>query len=203
MRFIKENPSLAAGIGLPILLLVFFSLASIIPQWTVAPPKYDLLFSIEENRCDDKKPSVNFKLVGSSMKAEYLYPEKKDNYSNCYQYKKLYRFSAAKNESREIVYDVPAKDKQITDWKNFEIAEVKNLKLDGSKKAKDGYEFFGRYDRYYGGGLFFFGGGYSSRNMVSINNSGRAVNISPFNKDSEYYYSNVEFIGWVEEEGAK
>ena len=40
-RFLRENAFLAAAVCLPLLVVVFFVLASIIPRWLVAPPAYD------------------------------------------------------------------------------------------------------------------------------------------------------------------
>src|SRR4051812_49056698 len=42
-RFLRENAFLTAAVCLPLLVVVFFVLASAIPRWMVAPPAYDLL----------------------------------------------------------------------------------------------------------------------------------------------------------------
>jgi len=45
--FIRENPTIAFGLGLPLLLVVVFLLVSGIPALLVDPPQYDVLYATE------------------------------------------------------------------------------------------------------------------------------------------------------------
>jgi hypothetical protein len=47
--FLRENPTIAFGLGLPLLLVVVFLLISGIPALLVEPPQYDLLYATEYN----------------------------------------------------------------------------------------------------------------------------------------------------------
>ena len=47
--FLRENPTIAFGLGLPLLLVVAFLLVSGIPALLVAPPQYDVLYATEYN----------------------------------------------------------------------------------------------------------------------------------------------------------
>ena len=45
--FLRENPTIAFGLGLPLLLVVVFLLFSAIPALLVDPPQYDVLYATE------------------------------------------------------------------------------------------------------------------------------------------------------------
>ncbi len=45
--FLRENPTIAFGLGLPLLLVVVFLLISGIPALLVDPPQYDVLYATE------------------------------------------------------------------------------------------------------------------------------------------------------------
>jgi hypothetical protein len=197
MRFIKENPALAAGIGLPVLLIIFFSLATIIPQWFVEPPEYDLLFTVNERKCNENSVDVRLKIIDEKIKAEYLYPKKEND---CYYNKKIYLFSAKNLTSQEIPYEIPAKDAIIIYWKQFDIAKISSLKLQDQTIAKDGYEFRNR-NCYSGGGFFPFFGESNYMNSVAIAKNGRNVRVFPITNDRYYSYYNIEFLGWIIPDG--
>ncbi len=201
MRFIKENPALAAGIGLPVLLVIFFTLATVIPQWTVASPQYDLIFTVQDYQCIGGEAKVNFDSAGGKIKAKYSYPKKENNYVNCSDSQHLYRFNAKNMISREITFELPAKQDGIYDWQKLEISELQNLQIDNNPIAPDGYRFSGK-DGYYSGGIFPFGG-YHSYNGMNISKNGRAIDLTPINRERYYSYNNINFLGWVVSEGDK
>lgn len=201
MRFVKENPALAAGVGLPVLLVIFFTLATLIPQWTVAPPQYDVIFTVQDYQCIGGEGKVHFDAVDGKIKAKYSYPKKENNYVNCSDNQRIYRFNAKNLISREITFEIPAKKDGVSDWRQFEIVELQNLKIDNNPIAPDGYRFSDKSGNYSGG--FFPFGGYHSYNGMSINKNGRAIDLSPANRERYYSYNNINFLGWVASEGDK
>lgn len=201
MRFVRENPALAAGIGLPFLLVIFFTLATVIPQWTVAPPEYDVIFIVPDYQCREGEAKVEFDFALGKIKAKYSYPKKENDYVNCNGNERVYRFNAKTMISREITFELPPKKDANTEGRQFEIPELTNLKIDNNPVAQDGYRFNGR-DGYYSSGFFPFDN-YHYRNGMSISKNGRAVAISPINDDRYYSYSEVDFLGWVIPEGDK
>ncbi|MEQ1790594.1 MAG: hypothetical protein ABL857_09140, partial [Rickettsiales bacterium] len=178
MRFIKENPALAAGIGLPFLLVIFFSFSTVIMQWAVEPPKYDVLFTVQNSQCiNDAK--VRFDFSNGRIVAKYNYPKKENNYTNCYDGQKIYRFEAKKLGSKEITFTIAEKneaDKTISDWHNLQVEELANLQIDNNQVAPDGY-IFGTGNGYYRGGFFPFFGGYNYRDGITISKNGRTVRL--------------------------
>ena len=188
MSFIKEKPALAAGIGLPVLLIIFFTLATVIPQWMVAPPQYDVIFTVQDYQCIGGEGKVHFDFAGGKIKAKYSYPKKENNYVNCGDNQKIYRFNAKNLISKEITFEIPAKKDAVSDWQQVEVGELQNLQIDNNPIAPDGYRFMDK-GGYYSGGLFPFGG-YTSYNGMSISKNGRAISLSPINGERYYSYNN-------------
>ncbi len=201
MRFIKENPALSAGIGLPVLLVLLFSLATIIPQWLVAPPQYDVIFVMRNQPCVGEESKVSFEFIKGKIRAKYIYPKNANGSVSCYDSQKLFRFDAKNMTSKEITFEVPAKNEDGAEWKELEIEELKNIKLDNSPVAPDGYEFV-NVDNDYRGGISPFAGR-SNRTGLVISKSGRKFEILSDSRDRFYHYGNTGFIGWVIPEGEK
>lgn len=202
MRFVKENPALAAGIGLPVILVIFFTLATMIPQWTVEPPKYDVIFTVQEYQCINGEAKANFDFTNGKIKAKYIYPKKENGYVNCSDNQHIYRFSARNVISREITFELPAKKENFYEWQQFEVSELTNLQLDNNPVAPDGYQFSNS-NNYYSGGFFPFYGYHSSYNGMSIIKNGRAVDLTPINKERYYSYNDIKFLGWVVSESVE
>ncbi len=135
--------------------------------------------------------------VGGNIKAKYSYPEN----NTCSYSQEIYRFSAKNLTSKEITFEIPAKNEDSKEWKEFEIEELKSLEIDNSPVAPDGYIFNGE-GKGYSHGMFWFG--YRTYNGISINKNGRKISISPVTSEQNYSYSAVDFLGWVvSEEGEK
>jgi hypothetical protein len=193
MRFIKENPALAAGIGLPVLLVILFSVAAAIPKWTVAPPEYDLLFTTNQyDRNSDVE--VRFQVVDGHIKAQQRKVDKNNSYNNNLPH--LYRYNVKSNNIREIAVstNLPG-DSQ--GWQELPVPEVDSLKIDSNIKAPDGYEFRNEYG-YYRGDMFLFPfGGSRYYNGVSIVKDGRSVSFPEIGSNRYYYGNEVKFLGWI------
>lgn len=201
MRFIKENPALAAGIGLPFLLVIFFTFSTVIMQWAVESPKYDAIFAIQDTNCLNGDAVVSFNFADGKVKARYSYPKVENNYRNCHANQSIYRFEAKNLTSRKITFELPEESedsKTTSDWHKFEIAELANLQIDNSQVSPDGYNFKNK-NGYYNGYFSPFFGGYRYRDSVVISKNGRNIKILP--TDNRYYnyyaYDNVIFLGWV------
>lgn len=103
-KFIKENIVLMLGISLPILLVAFFMIASSLPKYLVADPKYDLLFS------DERYSYLEFQVQQQKL---YMKVD-----PTRYQYQKslphLYRYSASTGKVEEITFQAPDMSKYQT-----------------------------------------------------------------------------------------
>lgn len=93
--FIRENPTIAFGLGLPLLLVVVFLLVSGIPALLVDPPQYDVLYATEyvgnsngvQISVVNKKIQVVLPWQGTRLPAATsvaLQPENRGGEGDCY-----------------------------------------------------------------------------------------------------------------------
>ncbi len=191
LAWIKQNPTLAAGIGLPFMLIVLFSIASAIPAMLVDAPKHDVLF-YAQNYSSTSRTDVTLSVVNGHLKAQYK--KRPDQYgNNTYN---LYLYSAKSGSVKQI--NVTPPDAGTDSWQDFTIPEASNLTLDTNLTAPDGYTYESYRTRYGSdiGSLFFMGGSYRTNGPV-LSKDGRTIPLHPLSGD--YYGHNAQFLGWVKE----
>jgi hypothetical protein len=195
MRVLKENPALAVGIGLPILVVIFFAVATIVPSWLVAPPQYDVLFAVNIPNYAAHEPSngeIKFAASNGHLKAYRRFDPKQ---ACCPNNMQLYMFEAKTGRVHEIFIEpVSAPANADGNWKEFTVPEAEKLQIDPSTIAPDGYEFHDRSG--YGGEVWPFFAGHSVHDRMAIGKQGREVTI-PLPVSNNIYISNAQFIGWV------
>jgi len=103
-KFIKDNIVLMLGISLPLLLVAFFMVASALPNYLIADPKYDFFFS------DGRYSYVEFQVQQQKLYMK-IDPMR-------YQYQKslphLYRYIASTGKVQEITFQAPDMSKYQT-----------------------------------------------------------------------------------------
>lgn len=191
-HLIKSNPALATGILLPLLLVVLFSLAAVVPRLLVSKPQYDLLFSMKSYSLQGEY-EYKFQVVDEKLKLQARkMPAIKG--SGGYDYR-LYWYEASTGKVHEISL---ATSKAIGgSWTNIPLASVQDWKINPSLTAQDGYELHNDYKRTSDLGLIFFSG--SQRSAIHISRNGRIVSIYPPKYDR--VVNTPEFIGWIEHKG--
>lgn len=197
-NFIKKNLVLVIGLSLPVLLIAFFFLATVLPKSLSVPPQYDMLFSINHYdypacaECNDWKKDIRIDLVvrDGILKAHI---SKVDSKNQNYYATRLLSYDGKSESVREIQYDM-AKLADSTDGAEITLDETRYMVIDTASKSPDGYIFEGQY--YGGGGLVteLFGGGYRNHGY-RIKKGAVGYKLPPF--QNEYYYNNLKFIGWV------
>lgn len=194
--FLRENPTIAFGLGLPLLLVVVFLLISGIPTLLVSPPQYDVLYATEYNNYQN---GMQISVV--DQKVQVIYQGSVQGS----QKPRLWRYDPKTGAVKEIAIILPpgliptekrpATPKEVSITTLVDIPGLEGLAIDSSSIAPDGYEFRVGRDRYSGNvfnGLF-----YSSRyrhEAVLVKN-GRSIRLP--NTDGRYYSRNTHFIGWV------
>lgn len=194
--FLRENPTIAFGLGLPLLLVLIFLLVSGIPALLVDDPEYDVLYATGYYTYQN---GVQISVV--DQKVQIVYQGTVLNN----QKPRIWRYNAKTGAVREIAYLLPpgliqprkeplaAEDaSKIT---LIEAPDLAGLVVDSSNIAPDGYAFSigsKRYSRNIFGELF-----YSSRYRYEavLTKNGRSVRLP--NADGTYYRGNTHFIGWV------
>ena len=189
-KWIKENLVLVIGLSLPILLIVLFFLATVVPKSFGTPPQYGMLFTTLKYEYENSPTYlVDFKVVNHQLMAKV---KKNDDKSRNYNSKKLMAYNPKTETVREITIDLAkAAEANINE---VVLAETKDLKIDASMVSPDGYQFEG--SRYSSNGLIgglFGGGNYNSGYRLKKG----AVAYKVQTSQPDYYYSDFKFVGWV------
>ena len=195
--FLRENPTIAFGLGLPLVLVVVFLLVSGIPSLLVAPPQYDVLYA---TGYFNNQHGVQISVV--DQKAQVHYQGIVQNNRK----PRLWRFNPNTGAVKEIVILLPpgltpagkepATPEDALRSTLINVPDLEKLTIESSSIAPDGYEFSvgrGRYSR----GNIFGGLFYSSRyrHDAVLTKNGRSIRLP--NAVDRYYNSNTRFIGWV------
>jgi hypothetical protein len=187
-NFIKENMVLVIGLALPVLLIVLFFAATVIPKMVSTPPQYEVLFSVQDYNYQNKLDYIiDFKVKNQQLMVKVKKTEGKDNYYNS---KKLMAYDPKTELMREITIDAS----QFDDDDEILLEETKNMTIDTAMAAPDGYMMESQ--RYGNNGLvggLFGGGGRSSGYRLKKGSVGYKINTLQNN----YYYDQLHFIGWV------
>ena len=194
--FLRENPTIAFGLGLPLLLVVVFLLISGIPTLLVDPPQHDVLYATQYY--NDQK-GVQISVVGQKVQASHR------GTVQGRQIPRLWRYHSKTGAVQEIAIVLPpgltsrgAKSVEPGDLLTtipIDVPDLQGLVVDSSSIASDGYEFSAgsdRYSRNVFGGLF-----HSSRyrHQATLSKAGRNIRLP--NSDNSYYRQHTRFIGWV------
>jgi hypothetical protein len=195
-KFISENPTIAFGLGLPLLLVVIFLIVSGLPQILVAKPQYELLYATGTY----SYPNV-VQITVVDKKVQVIYQGAA--YGN--ERPRLWRYNPQTGGVQEIAIILPpsptayganpneAPEVPVTTV--IDVPDLAGLRVDSSSVAPDGYEFRSansRYSRNIFSGLF-----YSRRydNESVLTKNGRSIRLP--NSNDRYYSRNTQFVGWV------
>lgn len=190
LKYLRQNPMIAAGILLPLVIVVFFVFATAIPKWLVDPPAYDFLFTVADNRSTNPKIEVRFDVVNDRLRVR-LFKTKVDYPTVA----TLYRFDHETLDSREISIDLPNDTESFEDGEEVELSAFADRPISTGRKAPDGYEI--SEPRYRDGNLMTALFGSNRRNRLSIHNSGAVIDVPQPSNNAYYYYYNVNFLGWL------
>ncbi len=181
---------IAAGILLPLIIVVFFLLATAIPTWLVAPPEYDFVFTVPEHNPNRRDVELTIDVVDNRLRARLF--KKNDYYRGI---ARLYVFDHETQDVREISINIPGNVDTLEDGAEIDVPEFVNRPISTSRQAPDGYEVLGPgYRRGSNLMIELFGG--HRRYQLSIHKSGAVVEIPNLDDHSNYYYS-ATFLGWV------
>lgn len=194
--FLRENPTIAFGLGLPLLLVVVFLLVSGVPALFVDTPQYDVIYASEYYNAEN---GVHISVVNHKVQVVY------QGSSQGYREPRLWRFNPKTGAVQEIAImlppdlvppgksaNTPEAAAKITP---IEVPDLAGLTVDSSSIAPDGYEFITGANGYSGApftGLF-YDSSYGSEAMLT--KKGRSIRLP---NDGNGHYSNyTHFIGWV------
>ncbi|OGS96674.1 MAG: hypothetical protein A3H31_07930 [Gallionellales bacterium RIFCSPLOWO2_02_FULL_57_47] len=194
--FLRDNPTIAFGLSLPLLIVVAFLLISGIPALLVEPPQYDVIYATEYYNYPN---GVQVSVVNQKVQVVY------QGSSAGFQKPRLWRYSPKTGAVKEIAIMLPpglappgqnpATPEAAAKITPIEVPDLAGLTIDSSSVAPDGYEFSAGPNGY--SGDVFIGLFYSSRyrNEAVLTKKGRSIRLP--NAGNMYYGNNTHFIGWV------
>jgi hypothetical protein len=189
--FFRNNAFLVAAVALPVVVVVFFLVATAIPRWTVPPPAYDLVLRVGKPYEQPPQVSVEFKVTEGQLQA-IVRPLQKDRYAQAWA---LYRFDHRSLNLQEIPVRIPDSLPADSPPQTIVVDALAGRRLIEQAKAPDGYEL--RTDANRGGaglmGDLFGMHGYDQ--SVVLVNRGRVVTL-PLPSGYQYL-SPVSAIAWL------
>jgi len=195
-KFLRENPTIAFGLGLPVLLVVVFLLVSGIPTLLVDSPQYDVIYATEYY---NNQYGVQISVINKQVQVVYqgsVYNSQKP---------RIWRYNAKTGAVQEIAYLLPpgltkpgtqpATPEDVSKTTLIDVPDLAGVTVDSASIAPDGYQFSIGADRYannvFGG--FFYSSRYRYESVLT--KKGRSVRLP--NVVNQYYAGNTRFIGWV------
>jgi len=198
-KFIRDNPTIAFGLGLPLLLVAIFLAISGIPTLLVAPAQYEVLYATHYSVYNNAQNAIQIAVVGDRVQVSYV------GNTQPYQTPRLWRFNPKTGSAKEIALQLPPglapnSGRPVEAEKTpivtpIDVPDLAGLKVDSSSLAPDGYTFSSGAD-YYGGHVF-DGMFFSSRHRMQAEliKDGRSIRLP--NTEGAHYGNTVRFVGWV------
>ena len=188
LKRLRENPMIAASVLLPLIIVVFFLLATAIPRWLVEPPAYSFLFTVPDHTYSTPQIDVRYDVVDGRLRVRVF--KTGVTYRNS---PKLYLFDHEQRVTRAISVDLPVNKDSFEDGDELAVSELTSQRVLTARTAPDGYEVFGPGYRNDNLVTALFGG--SRHRDFTIAKSGAVFEI-PHPGSNRYYY-NVTFLGWL------
>lgn len=201
--FFRENPTIAFGLGLPLLLVVVFLLISGIPALLVEPPQYDVVYATDYYNYPN---GVQISVVDQKIQVVF------QGGAQGYQTPRLWRYNPKTGAVKEIAIMLPpgltppgqnlatpvqniATPGEVAKLTPIDVPDLAGVTIDSSSIAPDGYEFSAGPNGY--AGDMFTGMMYSSRyrNEAVLTKKGRSIRLP--NASNMNYSNYTRFIGWV------
>lgn len=188
--FLRKNLMIVVSVALPLLLILLFALASLLPRLYTDPPAYDLLLTFQ-GVSTARTAQVKIDLTVTNGRVKAVASRVHDTYSG--NYPRLYRYSHVTGEVTELSIPTPEDLGEVSDGMVIPIPELEGLRVSDKLRAPDGYEF--NSGRRGGGFMTEMFGAARQRNDVRISKNGAVVRVRL--PDSDYWYGGGRFLGWV------
>jgi len=189
-KFLRENLMIVVSIALPLLVVVFFALASVVPNLFSTPPAYDMLITHQGAAVSTESP-VRISLVVQDDTLKALVVKSDESYYD--NNPRLFRYFHVSGEIREINIPVTSDIADLPAGSEVAVPELAGLKVSSAIQAPDGYEF--RAYRRGGGLMVELFGGNRHRQSFTIAKDGAVTRVRF--PSSDYWYNDVRFLGWV------
>jgi len=190
--FLKRHGFVVAAVALPILVVVAFALARLVPRLLVEDPRYDIVYSaVTDYSGTPSHFHCVIEAIDGRVRVRWTRSEQEVYGST----QRVYRLSPASGEVREIPVPEAGDLQAPGDTQDFTLGGLENVRLDTSPRAPDGYEYEFSYPGAHGlFGDFFYQGASGPRS--TIKKKGRVI-VLPRANQSAYGNESVTFLGWA------
>jgi hypothetical protein len=193
-RLLRDNAFVVAAVALPVLVGVFFVVASAIPRFTVPGPAYDLVLRV--GRPYDAVPSkvaIDFNVRDGRVVATIRTVPKEQGYLQPWA---LLYVDHRTMTMREIPLDLPTSLKDGEDSRVVVIDGLSTIRVSAQTTAPDGYRLENGTSGSPGivGDLFGIG---RYRQSAALVNRGRIIRLELPSPYEQPYQSMAYAVGWV------
>jgi hypothetical protein len=206
--FIRENRLLIGAVALPLIVILFYVGATLVPRYLVAPPQHDLVVEYQPTYYDYNNgvaqmvPSRVAIIVVEGRARAVVTEVPPDDDARRVQptffLPRLFRYHAGTGRITELDVPVPEDLAARAKGSEWAIPALDAVRLSPNRTAPDGYVFDADDDRHRGLAVELFGG--RSRPLgARIAMRGRVIKI-PGPDDvpqGGYYAYRLQFVGWV------
>lgn len=188
--FLRENTMIVVSIALPLLVVILFALARIVPGLYSQPPEHDLLLTHLGRGVANEIPVKISLTVQDQRLVARIIKSKESTYGNL---PRIFRYYHLTGEVREINIPIPANVTELPEGSEIPVPELAATVVSNALQAPDGYEFRGH--RRGGGLMMELFDGNRNRHDVTIARKGAIIRIRL--PATDYWYGNVRFLGWI------
>ncbi len=190
-KLLRENTALVIGVLLPVVVVVFFLLATYIPRYLVNPPEHDFLFV--EKHTDyhsDERSRWNCEIeIDSDRRLSVrAFMTKPNTWTSR---PRLFLYEHSSGHVREIHLSLPKTIEDSEAIVAVDVPEFADQVIDSRRIAPDGYEVLDpRRSRGFLVGLFYRSG----QRDLAIGKNGAVVAVP---RGDESDWTDIRFLGWV------
>jgi hypothetical protein len=199
-RFLRDNAFIVSAVALPVLVAVFFVVASAVPRWTVPAPAFDLVLRVgRPYDAATGKVMVEFNVRDGRVEAKLSPLPQPQGYAQPWG---LLYFDHNTMAVREIPLDLPSSLEPGEESRTVVIDGLSPVRVSAQTTAPDGYKLENSTSGSPGivGDLFGIG---RYRQSAALVNRGRIIRIELPSPYQEPYQSVAYAVGWVLEPGQR
>jgi hypothetical protein len=193
-RFFRDNVAIVLGVSLPIVVVLFFVLASSLPKAYVDPPQHDLLLLSQNGPYAMRPLRLDIGVSDGRLRVRAYKLDYAGTPAVAYSQivPRLFIWSGATRSSREIALELPDDIETFENGTEIAVPQLDGRRLSTDTRAPDGYVF--RSTGYGRGvfGLFFDRDG--PRTVVEKDGAAETVRMP-----GDVPYWGVQFLAWVVE----
>jgi hypothetical protein len=191
-KFLRENAAIVVGAALPVVVVLFFVLATQLPKAYVAPPAHDVVLLSQNGPFGARPMRVDVRVESGYLRARVYQPDYAGNPAPYYgTVPRIYLWDHETQSVRELTLDLPQSE-TFANGTEAVVPELVGTRLSAAAVAPDGYVF--TTTGYDNGvfGLFFDRNG--PRWVLEKDGAVQRLDLP-----NEAPYWGVQFLGWVVE----